>query len=669
MKLEYLEQILGPSDPDYKEPTFECPFCKIRLSARMLEAGGVGHIHINLDKNAAICLSGTQSIITDSGNLPIYRVGALLKKKKVKVLSLNSKGELEWKSVLRFYSNGRQGSDGFLKIKTTIDSRNGATVTPNHDLFDKNINRVRADSLCVGDEIYAKDYEPSYEQWQILYGTLLGDGHVTRNRTICIEHEAAQLYYLNWKINSFPNYTVRERIINDKWGRRITYQGRVGGMRSVARVLRKQFYKNGQKIVTNDVLHRLDVLGVAVWFMDDGCFHTSARSRRFILSYQCFDSESRKLIKTYFERVWGWFGVENEDLALVFDANSTRKIKLSLGEYLREMRTQKRETKTFIPFVFDGGSVKAKLVSIESIEKVDIDVNKDTPKNRRYCLEVEDNHNFFTATGILVGNCHQCNYRSRNIRNLLYQVTGKMPRRALDLKDGALAAVKKILTKIDVDEGTNKTAKCRLPKEYVPLTFPATGIVGMRCAEYLKGRGVSRRLAEDCQVGYAVTGRFAGMLIFPVYIGNSLRFYTSRAVMPFAPKTLHASSPRGGIVFNYNNAVHARRVFVSEGPFDALSWPRKYGVGVATMGHSLGQDQARLLANLPAEEFVMCYDSDCPESTLESAYLLRKFVDAEVTFIVLKHGDPNSERKRLIRYIKGREKAGLGPLISRKFCA
>ena len=263
--------------------------------------------------------------------------------------------------------------------------------------------------------------------------------------------------------------------------------------------------------------------------------------------------------------------------------------------------------------------------------------------------------------------CHCCGYKSRNIRNIIYQVSGKMPRRILNLKGGALAAVKKILTRID--DAEEQPTVVRLPKEYVPLTFPATGIIGEKCAEYLKKRGVSKRTAEDCQVGYAVNGRFAGMLIFPVYVGRSLRFYTSRAVMPFAPKTLHAKTLRGGTIFNYNNAADARRVFVCEGPFDALSWPRQSGVGVAIMGHSLAQNQARLLANMQAEEFVVCYDADCPDSTVEAANLLRKFVDADVSYIILDHGDPNSERKRLKKFIQRRKAAGLGAVISRQFSA
>lgn len=264
--------------------------------------------------------------------------------------------------------------------------------------------------------------------------------------------------------------------------------------------------------------------------------------------------------------------------------------------------------------------------------------------------------------------CHRCEYSTRNLRGMLFHVSRKLSKRILrqTIGKGVLKAVTKILDKPEPDVAADDAEPAlRLPKEYRPLTFPVKGLMAELCAEYLERRGVSTDMAESCNVGYAVDGRFGGMLIFPIHMGAALVFYTARAVLPTAPmKMLHAKAPRGRVVFNFNNAAQAQRVFVCEGVFDALSWPAEAGVGIATLGHKLGDSQARLLATLPAKEFVVCYDADSFALTIEAARLLDKFVGANVTYIQLKSGDPNSERKRLKRYFRGRKRASLAGHIA-----
>lgn len=276
--------------------------------------------------------------------------------------------------------------------------------------------------------------------------------------------------------------------------------------------------------------------------------------------------------------------------------------------------------------------------------------------------------------------CHRCGYKSRNLKSLIFQATGEIPANITrDMrKSGVSLALKEMLTKIKKEEP--KADKLQLPEEYIPLTFPVRGMVAKRMWKYIKGRGISKSQVEDANIGYACGGYFFGMLIFPIYIGNVLRFITSRDVMGMQEaKTLHSKVDRDGVVFNYNAAASAKRVFITEGPFDALSWG-DLGVGVGTLGHTLHPSQARVLSYLPAEEFIFCYDAGCVTDNILSAKMMAGFTSATVTYMLLPYrcskcgkafnkkilfcdscsnvvleGDPNSEREFLPDHFRGRK--------------
>jgi hypothetical protein len=76
--------------------------------------------------------------------------------------------------------------------------------------------------------------------------------------------------------------------------------------------LREKFYPNGTKKVTRELLNKLNPLGLAVWYMDDGqlCLQTSPKDRSKYLSRRAriwslsFSYEEHLIIKQYFKEVW-----------------------------------------------------------------------------------------------------------------------------------------------------------------------------------------------------------------------------------------------------------------------------------------------------------------------------------------------------------------------------
>ena len=115
---------------------------------------------------------------------------------------------------------------------------------------------------------------------QVLLGSLLGDGslHIHKKRgknaTYTEEHSLKQLQYAKWK-NSFLKF--KETLVNRK-------EKRFGDVREYQQVCIYSpasptlteyysfFYPNGKKVVTREILDKLEPLGLAVWYCDDGCY-------------------------------------------------------------------------------------------------------------------------------------------------------------------------------------------------------------------------------------------------------------------------------------------------------------------------------------------------------------------------------------------------------------
>ncbi|OGE25921.1 hypothetical protein A3C26_03805 [Candidatus Daviesbacteria bacterium RIFCSPHIGHO2_02_FULL_39_12] len=107
------------------------------------------------------------------------------------------------------------------------------------------------------------------EQKSILIGTLLGDGtmRIKKNAHLEINHCYAQRMLVDWMFSKFSSLVSTP----PKWrkgnGKREAYRFATQKL-PVFTPFYNQFYKNGKKIIPNDL--KLNSLSLAVWFMDDG---------------------------------------------------------------------------------------------------------------------------------------------------------------------------------------------------------------------------------------------------------------------------------------------------------------------------------------------------------------------------------------------------------------
>lgn len=148
------------------------------------------------------------------------------------------------------------------------------------------------------------DLEMTEEEFQVFLGTMYGDGHLTipndsRNARGHFAHSLAQQNYCLWKYEKLKRFCSNPRFEQeyDKRTDKTYYSVRVilYAYRCFTR-LYDSLYKNKIKYIEETLLNKLEPLGIAVWFMDDGYFAGTS----YHISTNCFTVEDiSKIIKMF----------------------------------------------------------------------------------------------------------------------------------------------------------------------------------------------------------------------------------------------------------------------------------------------------------------------------------------------------------------------------------
>src|SRR5678816_2460048 len=127
------------------------------------------------------------------------------------------------------------------------------------------------------------------EEKNLLLALCLGDGNLAKpfkkmngsagSSFLNLVHSPAQLGYLTWKRDLIHKILGIKANIREHWtinpanNQRIPIFRLAVGHRYFA-ILRKYLYQNNRKIFTPALIHRLSPLGLAIWYLDDGCLYT-----------------------------------------------------------------------------------------------------------------------------------------------------------------------------------------------------------------------------------------------------------------------------------------------------------------------------------------------------------------------------------------------------------
>src|SRR5215203_3839332 len=174
--------------------------------------------------------------------------------------------------VTNWFDNGP--AERFLQFTVARSGGNGRSqfaATENHLVRTPGGWR-EAGEIITGDRVMASETARlSEQQWQVVLGGLMGDGHLApnlRGRTgvrFRMGHAARQVDYLEWKCSLLGNIG-QSRSVRPSGAVHVdlTPLPELGELREVV------YWGDGKKHLTEDYLKALTPLALSIWYMDDG---------------------------------------------------------------------------------------------------------------------------------------------------------------------------------------------------------------------------------------------------------------------------------------------------------------------------------------------------------------------------------------------------------------
>ena len=151
------------------------------------------------------------------------------------------------------------------------------------------------------------------ESRNLLISMLLGDGTISNNYVFKLSHGYKQKEYLEWKINLLNEYGIKNNGLKEYVSTKgyntgdIVYYSQLSIIPFI-KLLRRIIYKPKKNYSNRKILNRLNALGVAIWYMDDGHINIRKTNNKihgfYIKIATCLSKENNQIIIDYFKEVW-----------------------------------------------------------------------------------------------------------------------------------------------------------------------------------------------------------------------------------------------------------------------------------------------------------------------------------------------------------------------------
>lgn len=393
-----------------------------------------------------ICLHKGSYIRTDLIDTNKSTIDQIVNRKiQCNVLSQNEiTKELEWKPIKNWYRNTAKDQQWVqLKLENSRNNSKGIVCTPDHEIITTEGRIIAQDIKPNYHKVIIDEPKISDEQLGALIGTILGDGGLYKKRLSYFKCRQTNKALIDFKIKLFDNLgayfkETSTKIVNHAYRKPVyvciipnSYQ--IDDLYNLI-VIKTKFksfnsYRSPQK-----VLDYLNPIGLALWYMDDGFIKRNLSKTDYnVKQYACiclkgFTKEDQQLIATWFRNYLscedktnqyhnkGGVSICDYNETLCFDGETTRKFWRIVGPFIiPEFRYKvDKETPDFNP------NFKINKLNIpHSIFIKSKEIYK-SKSETRYCIEVEDNHNFFTSSG-LVSNCPLYNLSSNRNKDIAPQ--------------------------------------------------------------------------------------------------------------------------------------------------------------------------------------------------------------------------------------------------------
>jgi recombination protein RecA len=394
------------------------------------------------------CFSaGTRVMLADGTTEAIGKI--VNQKMDVEVMSYDPEIDaIVPKKVVNWFDNGP--TDKFLQFTVEKSHGNGRSqfaATENH-LIRTPGGWCEAGELIPGDRVMATEtHRLSDMQWQVVLGSLLGDGNLSPNRRdrsgvrFRLGHGAAQKEYLDWKVSLLGNIAC---------SRRENAKGAVFAdfrpLPELAELQRTVYMGDGKRTITEEYLKALTPLALAIWFMDDGTFtlrskglqrRTEGGSGRVQFCVEALSEGSRERLADYLRDTHGLdvscrLSGARKKAVLTFSTHASRKFLEMVAPYVHPSMDYK---------LLEGlrGQFDVRPEFVEPVLRpvparvLDIHFKPPTRSMHRFDIEVEGNHNYF-VDGVMVHNSPETTTGGRALK--FYSSVRLDVRRIETLKDG-----------------------------------------------------------------------------------------------------------------------------------------------------------------------------------------------------------------------------------------
>lgn len=182
-------------------------------------------------------------------------------------------------------------------------------------------------------------------QREIVLGMILGDAYLQvtgkNNARLRLEHSSRQKDYILWKYGQLKNMMQSTpkliRRYNPIWKKTYHYYRCQTLSSPVFGKLRRQFYRDGKKIIPQDIASLFkSPISLAVWYMDDGYLYQRDRCAYIYLSlYNEEEIERlRQAIVNNFSLNPGLLVKKQKYSCLYFNAIETKKLTSLIKPYI-----------------------------------------------------------------------------------------------------------------------------------------------------------------------------------------------------------------------------------------------------------------------------------------------------------------------------------------------
>jgi recombination protein RecA len=393
------------------------------------------------------CLSEDARVVLADGSTE--EIGRIVNQKMdVEVLSYDQDSDkVVPRKIVNWFDNGI--ADEFLQFTVEKSHGNGRSqfgVTENH-LIRTPAGWRHAGELIAGDRVMASEtHRLSSQQWQVVLGSLLGDGDLSPNRRdrdgvrFRLGHGLQQRDYLDWKVSLLANISCSRRQTERACFADFTPLPELGELQ------RTVYLGGGKKVITEEYLKALTPLALAIWYLDDGSLSVRSAGRqqrtlggsgRVALRVEAMSEGSRNRLVDYlrdnygFDVSWRLAGARREAV-LTFSTQSSRKFLSLVAPYVHPSMDYKLFEDQRGQFDVTPEFVEPEIRPVPA-RVLDIQVKPPTRSMHKFDIEVEGNHNYF-VDGVMVHNSPETTTGGKALK--FYASVRLDVRRIESLKDG-----------------------------------------------------------------------------------------------------------------------------------------------------------------------------------------------------------------------------------------